>query len=266
LDNLSSIGGILSIVSNPLTSLSGLDNLTYVGTNIEIISNVNLTSLTGLEGLTSIGGFLAILSNNGLTSLAGLNNVTSIGGSLVIDHNQILTSLEGLENVASIEGYLTIRGNYLLTNISDLGSINVGSIQYLQLYYNLSLSTCDVKSICDYLLIPNVPAEIHDNAAGCNNQQEVVSACTAGLEENQTAINHLDIYPNPTQSSITIELSTQPSINTSLTISNTNGQQLITQPITKPKTEIDLANLPPGIYIVKVWSDKEVMVQKVIKQ
>lgn len=75
-----------------------------------------------------------------------------------------------------------------------------------------------------------------------------------------------EVYPNPTQSTITIELPTQPSKNTILTISNTNGQQLITQPITEPKTEIDFTNLPAGIYIVKVWNDKDVMVQKVIKQ
>jgi hypothetical protein len=74
------------------------------------------------------------------------------------------------------------------------------------------------------------------------------------------------IYPNPTNSTITIELPTQPSQNTSLTISNTNGQHLITQAITEPQTEIDLSHLPTGIYIVKVWNDKEVMVQKIIKQ
>jgi hypothetical protein len=74
------------------------------------------------------------------------------------------------------------------------------------------------------------------------------------------------IYPNPTHSTITIELPAQPSKNTTLTISNTNGRQLITQPITETKTEIDISQLPAGIYIVKVWNDKDVMVQKVIRR
>jgi hypothetical protein len=75
-----------------------------------------------------------------------------------------------------------------------------------------------------------------------------------------------ELYPNPSNSTITIELPTQPSKNISLTISNTNGQQLITQPIAEPQTEIDISNFPVGIYIIKVWNDKEVMVRKVIKQ
>ncbi|NQT78595.1 MAG: T9SS type A sorting domain-containing protein [Bacteroidetes bacterium] len=44
------------------------------------------------------------------------------------------------------------------------------------------------------------------------------------------------------------------------------GQEIITRQIQDPKTEIDISNLPAGIYIVKVWNDKNVMVQKVIKE
>ena len=76
----------------------------------------------------------------------------------------------------------------------------------------------------------------------------------------------ISIYPNPTYSSITIELQTQPSKNTLLSLFNTNGQQLIIQPIADPQTEIDISYLSNGIYIVKVWNDKDVMIQKVIKQ
>ena len=72
------------------------------------------------------------------------------------------------------------------------------------------------------------------------------------------------LYPNPAHAIIIIELPAEPSKNTSLTISNANGQQLITQPIIKPQTEIDISHLPNGIYILKVWNDKDVMVRKVI--
>jgi photosystem II stability/assembly factor-like uncharacterized protein len=87
-----------------------------------------------------------------------------------------------------------------------------------------------------------------------------------GIEKPKKEAIDFKVYPNPTNSAITIELPTQPSINTSLTISNTNGQQLITQPIAEPQTEIDIGYLPTGIYIVKVWNNREVMVRKVIKQ
>ena len=89
---------------------------------------------------------------------------------------------------------------------------------------------------------------------------------TMGIDNRRIEERPFKIHPNPTQSSITIELQTQPSKNTNLTLSNTNGQQLISQPITEPQTEIDIRHLPNGIYIVKVWNDKDVMVRKVIKQ
>ena len=88
---------------------------------------------------------------------------------------------------------------------------------------------------------------------------------TVGIDSYHQEMD-FKVFPNPASSTITIELPTQPSINTSLTISNTNGQQLLTQALTNPQTEIDFSHLPVGIYVVKVWNDSEVMVRKVIKQ
>lgn len=98
---------------------------------------------------------------------------------------------------------------------------------------------------------------------GINDWVEVLPV---NIEEGKSDHLSFFVYPNPSSSTITIELPTQQSQNTTLTLSNTNGQQLIIQPITAPQTEIDISHLPVGIYIVKVWNDKDVMVQKVIKQ
>ena len=76
----------------------------------------------------------------------------------------------------------------------------------------------------------------------------------------------LRVYPNPSSAHITIKLPQNPQKKTSLTIYNLNGQQLITQAISEPQTEIDISHLPAGIYIIKVWNDNDVMVQKVIKK
>ena len=97
-----------------------------------------------------------------------------------------------------------------------------------------------------------------------NNMEIVCSTQVDILELNDYPT--FSLYPNPTRSAINIDLQTIPSNNTHLTISNTNGQEVITRKITEPKTEIDINSLPSGIYIVKVWNDKNVMVQKVIKQ
>jgi hypothetical protein len=280
LDNVTLIGNLGIINNNALTSLSGLDNVTSLEGSLAIRGNLNLKNLTGLNSLTSIGGSLIIggsdpvgAQNSTLTSLSGLENLASIGQSLLMFCNYSLPNFIGLENLISIGGSISIGApspyfNDSLTSLAGLENIDAATIQDLTIYNNPNLSTCEVKSICDYLVAPNGIVTINDNGTGCNSQEEVQDSCEAhaGIIDLVSMLDKLLIYPNPSHSSITIKLLNQQSTNISLTISNTNGQQLITQPITKPQAEIDISDLPTGIYIVKVWNDKEVMVQKVIKR
>lgn len=268
LDNVTSIWGTFAIEGNDaLTSLMGLEGLTYIG-NLYINVNPVLTNLTGLEGLTSIGRDLWISDNDILTSLTGLDSMTFIGEDLGITENPSLTNLTGLDNLDSIGGRLVIIGNDALSSLTEIENVDANTISDLFIRLNPSLSSCAVQSICDFLLAPSGTVEIHDNAVGCNSPEEVLDSCKAhtGIIDGFSLVNGLLIYPNPAQSIVTIELPSSPTKNTTLSISNHNGQQLITQAITKPQTEIDISHLPVGIYIVKVWNDKDVMVRKVIRR
>ena len=211
MDNLTSIGGTLSIIGYyPLNSLSGLDNLTTINRSLIIgcydedigVGNLSLSSLAGLENLTTIGGNLSIsgnwvltsltglnnvisigedfnVNNNALTNLTGLNNVISIGEDLEIYDNNALACLTGLENVTTISGYLKINNNDAQTSLTGLENIDAGSITNLYIQGNASLSTCEVQSICNYLVSPNGTFGINNNASGCNSPQEVHYACMA---------------------------------------------------------------------------------------
>jgi hypothetical protein len=90
----------------------------------------------------------------------------------------------------------------------------------------------------------------------------VVRLCGVGLAENNRSENHLNIYPNPTSNQITIESTVQGL----LSILNLSDQQLITRQITEPKTQIDISNLPSGVYFVQLTNGKTVQVGKIIKQ
>jgi len=149
-----------------------------------------------------------------------------------------------------------------------LDNIDAGSITDLTIYYNNSLSTCEVQSICDYLASPNGTIEVHDNATGCNSQEEVLAACSVGLDESavsgrQSAVN---IYPNPASTTITISTPTTPDKNTTLTIYNLNGQALLSRQITEQQTVVDVSGLSQGIYFVRVVDDMTVQVEKFVKQ
>jgi len=269
LEGLTSVGGMFFIGENfALTSLTGLDYLTSIGDNLTISNSNALTNLTGLDNMTFIGGYLKISDNDALTSLTGLDNLTSIGDFLYIDGNDALTNLAGLDNVTSIAGYLRIEDNGTLTSLTGLDNIEAGSIQFIQIFYNNSLSNCDVQSICDYLAAPNGFIQIYYNATGCDSQQEVEDACFSGVEETTIGSNHLNIYPNPASTQINVRLTetTTPQKNTSLTIIDITGKEVLKCELTQEQTVYNVSGLSQGVYFVRVADDRTVQVQKFIKQ
>ncbi|MBP6979165.1 MAG: T9SS type A sorting domain-containing protein [Bacteroidales bacterium] len=262
LENLASIGGYLRISNNPaLTSLTGLVNLTSVGGSLAIVSNVALTNLTGLSNLTSIGGSLLIgdkwhgYGNPALTSLTGLENVTSIGGDLHIRENPALTSLAGLDNVTAIGGDLHIYWNDALTSLSGLNNINGNSISELRIYYNPLLSNCAVKSICDYLVSPNGTVEIHDNAQGCNSQEEVEEACGFGVDD-MVSYDKVIIYPNPSSDQLIFQFTLNKPSKILLEVLNNTGQvvTVIDKSLSEGEQQVvwNAENMPTGLYFYRL--------------
>nr|NQU91648.1 hypothetical protein [Bacteroidota bacterium] len=165
---ITSIGGHAIISGTSLPDLSGLNNLSHIGGFLMISYNNSLTSLTGLENLTSIEGTFDIGGNMGggnslLKNLNGLESLSYIGGSLKIYSNAQLASLAGLENLNTIMQGLVIgddpnpwgnAGNPSLKDISALANVSTLTTD-LRILYNDSLSSCEIQSICDYLVSPN---------------------------------------------------------------------------------------------------------------
>jgi len=259
LSNVTSIGGELWIWDNDvLTSLSGLDNVTSIGGDLRIEWNDALTSLSGLDNVTSIGGDLFIMHST-LTSLSGMDNVTSIGGHLWLEANASLTSLSGLDNVTSFGGELWIWDNDVLTSLSGLDNIEAGSISDLHIYQNISLSTCEVQSVCDYLISPIGTIEIHDNTTGCNSPEEVEEACTVSVESIYPE-EEISIFPNPANRELTISIKdgTIEEVN----IYNLTGQKVIHE---KPANNIlDISKLQQGMYIIEVVSGQKRIREKLM--
>jgi hypothetical protein len=288
LDNITSFGNDLYIeYNNLLTNLSGLDNVTSIGTDLSIVDNNNLGSLTGLNSLISIGGMLYVQGTNAFTNFSGLDNLTTIGDALWIGYTTTLTNFTGLNKVTFIGGDIDIYNNDALTNFTGLSSLtsigegidieyNVNaltsltgldniadsSIKGIYFFYNLHLCTCSIKSICNYLNSPNELTVIESNANGCNSIQEVKDSCIVFSIKDTSSQQMFSIFPNPSVNKLTI----QTSLDGQLSISNLNGQELITRQITEPKTQIDVSALPSGVYFVRLTNDRTVSMGKIIKQ
>lgn len=97
-------------------------------------------------------------------------------------------------------------------------------------------------------------------ANGCTNTAtftQTVSACT-GINEAQLTNDAFRIYPNPTNSLITINGTK----GIGLEIFNSFGELIHKTEMISEKTEIDLSEQAPGIYFIRVGS----IIKKLIKQ
>jgi hypothetical protein len=259
---------------NDITNLNGLSSIAYIFESLDVFGNPALTSLTGLDNLEVIGGYLNIAANPVLTSLEGLHNLHTIGihsdnNYLSIVSNNALTNLAGLENLTTlgIAGYITINSSISLTSLAGIDNISPGSVKGLSIFMNDNLSDCVVKSICDYLVSPNGYVLIYMNTTGCDSEEEAKAACVQGIDEpvvggQRSAVG---IYPSPSYSKITIEI---PGISSQFPFSifDVSGQVLICGQVTEPQTLVDIASLAPGIYFVRVTTDRTVLVGKFVKR
>ena len=117
----------------------------------------------------------------------------------------------------------------------------------------MTLTKCEILSICEYLTIPNANVDIQDNASGCNSQEEVEEACDSqGIGAYR--LPTFTLHPNPADNgSINITLDTPHNLH--LTCFNTFGQQVHHQEIRSAETVIDVSTWSPGIYLAVVYRD-----------
>ncbi len=213
----------------------------YIGGDVEIDGD-DIINVDGLSILTSIGGYLDISDNPNLTSLTGLVNLTSIGGELIIDNNDALESLSGIDN------------------------IDTASIVSLNIEDNNLLSFCNIQSVCDYVASPDAVVVIQNNATGCNNPEEAcnTSVWETGFKESFT------ISPNPLSGSANLQfvISDKGLVNCDLfEVSGVKVKSLLDEKKLPGiyEMEIDLSDLPKGIYFCILKTSDGIHTKKIIK-
>lgn len=146
LETLTWIGDCLMVQNNDaLTNLSGLDHLQSIKWNLWVCGNSSMVDLQGMNSLTSIGGDINIMGNEVMVNLAGLESLNRINDRLTIGSNEFfnangnLTNLKGLENVTAIDGGLEISGDNGLTDLSGLEQVT--TIGDYVMFYNCGLQS-----------------------------------------------------------------------------------------------------------------------------
>lgn len=266
LNNLSLVNGDVEILYSGFTDFSGLENLIAINGGIYIGDNDSLKSLSGLNNLNLVKGPFKILFNNSIKNLSGLDNLRTIESFITIGFNDSLTSLDGLDNLTTLVSNLQIVENNQLTSLSGIKNI-APSFDYLFIVDNPLLSACEVKSICDYVVNPNGPIVIHDNAEGCNSQAEVEDACSAiGVSELFYG-RKVSIHPNPCKTKLSLDFENDNNNEEVFyNIYSVSGQLIKSGGFNmKNNNTLDVTQLVKGFYLIKLHSDKRNYLGKFIK-
>ncbi len=208
-----------------LTSLSCYENQL---TNLDLSKNIELTYLTcfdnqliNLDLSKNIELERLYCTNNSLVNLDLSKNIKLY--SFYCDENQ-LTNLDLTKN---------IRLSELVCKDNILNSLNISPLLDL-----VVLNCCNqAEGFILYLT---------------NKQKNIFNEyhyCDAILKENGSIceIEWLDIYPNPTADKFSIE---SKFFADEIKILNLAGEVLYRETLSAEKTEIDISNLPAGVYFV----------------
>jgi len=257
---LESIRGALDIFNNYfLTDISGFNNLDTIGDRLWIETNYHLIDISGFQNLEYAGGRFMISDHPDLVMITGFGKLSSIGEDLRIILNYELPDLDFLNSLTNIGTSLTIDANYSLTDIEGLRKIESQSILNLHIINNSLLAVCNVESICSFLSNPNGSVFIENNTTGCNSKDEVIEACeTIQIKENVFK-PEFGLYLNAEQNEL--------HVNSDLKIMSCNiysGNNLQVCSIQVTSNVIKVPNLPRGLYIVELFTDKPVARKKVL--
>jgi hypothetical protein len=284
--NLRSVQGTLSLYNcDNLNNFSGFDSLSYIG-GLNVERNYRIYDLEGLNFVDTIGGAFVIHDCSHISSLAGLKSLAYVDGVIYIWDNDRLESLDGLEGLSSTNDRIILSSNKILRDISaliglheisgdivittndsleslhGLDNIDPKTIESLGIYYNSSLTTCEVESVCQFLINSLGEVNISENAEGCQNESEVEEACLTVKIPKPLCNTEIKLHPNPANDVIHLSLPENIVLEEVL-IHNSTGQTLF---VTQSKKTLNISDLNPGLYILEIQTDKGVFQSKFLKK
>ncbi len=268
LNNLCEIGGQLTVgyygpYSNySIESFTGLERLKKIGGSFTIVANQKLEDFTGLDSLRSVHT-LDIGYNESLISLYGLVHLDSIYNGVIISGTEQLIDLSGISNLTYIKHYIHINGNDSLISLTGLDNLSPNSVNaFLRIIDNPVLSQCEAESICEIIADTNVTKYINNNSEGCNNQEEILQACTVGLNNTNVFSNNISISPNPATDIIKIDNYSGLNI-LEINIYCLSGNLILNKDYNSKL--LNISTLKPGIYIIEFNTKDFATRSKIIK-
>lgn len=240
----------LNIINQNISNLEGLQyftNLTSLLMYSNSVSSINLSPLTQLIYFNCYSNQLTSLDFSSLPNLKFVDCDNNLVTSLDFSYNPLFEEL-GCKNNPNLTS-IKIKNNHQQL----FGS---------QTILNECWSGCpNLNYICaDDFEIPALQSYL----SGCGITQAISidSACPLLGVENFVTDNS-SVYPNPTNGKVFIDNLGSYNV---VSVYNSLGQEVETSSqLQNEKAIIDLSNLPNAVYFVKITSNNQTKIQKIIK-
>lgn len=231
--------------------LFNADELTLVGQGFVQLSNLTTKAkrkyyiATAKNFVDPAGNPLGYLNDNGVYYISILENAASGGGASFKYSNGI--SFAGDRSNYSLNRFMS-SADSLIINSTIVAEKQVGQSI---VYYGAGYGSEYVPSIGIYL----------------SSQTTNVSISKVALDNNNDA---LSVSPNPTSKTLTIELKYQSVTDVKYSFTDATGRSVMdlsdSKQITVEKRTINIEHLPAGVYFLTAKTDKETLVQKIVKE
>ncbi|HEX8577673.1 MAG TPA: T9SS type A sorting domain-containing protein [Flavobacterium sp.] len=198
-------------------------------------------------------------------------NWHEVGGGVMglFGGNGQIWDLEVHENALYATGYFSTAGGVPAQHIAKWDGTN-----WCSLGTELANAICLTKSSTD-LYVGGGFKVINGDSTGSitkwigGNYVDTCGFIPIGIEE-MTISTELKVYPNPATNQITLEFNINTSKDTFIEINNILGQSVKKTvnsfPIGVNMMEIDLSELPKGLYFIQLQNDNKISSKKIIKQ
>ncbi|UCH14263.1 MAG: T9SS type A sorting domain-containing protein [Bacteroidales bacterium] len=275
---------VLSAVKVVNLDISNCTSLRYLScqcglTSIDVSKNTELTILAVGMGMGG-GNNLDSLDVSNNTALQYLNCQGNQLTSLDVSNNTALLGLYcGYNRLINLDISNSVALMELFCYENQLTSLDISgctALTWLQCGSN-QLTRLDVsdKISLDVLAVANMPTLYEvcvwdmpfptvgvDIDTTSSPNIKFTTDCAVNDLKAYKESNTIDIYPNPSDNIINIEIENKNK--TTIEIYNVSGKIVFSKKLNSKKERIDISGLSEGMYFVKVTQEQDVMVEKLI--
>jgi len=178
---------------------------------------------------------------------------TTVANYSIVNPDTALNNAHIFSNVVITDtsDWTLVSGSF----IADSAYTHIGIGNYFD-DLNTTITNGDPTSNYAYYLVDDICVSIDPQF--CNPETSV----------HQILQNNFEIFPNPTSDVLNLQMTDGIRNIESVTISDLTGKQLLVQPINSrlnTHQQIDVSNLAPGVYIVKIKNSNHVFQSKLVK-